>query len=174
MRVGLLSDTHVPEAEKAIPPEVVEAFRGVDLILHAGDIFVPAVLDELQRIAPVLAALGDDDYPSLFYDKRVQEKQVLTLEGQILWLTHYIPDSPEAGWWLSSQGQRWLSLEQIRDGVPDIVVFGHLHRPVMERIGGTLFINPGSPTFMNYGRGLGTVAILDIDSTEPEAHIVQL
>ena len=174
MRIGLLSDTHIPDAEKGLPPEVAEAFRGVDLILHAGDTFVSSVLDDLERIAPVLAALGDDDYPSLFYDKRVQEKHVLKLGGQTLWLTHYIPDSPPAGWWLSSQGQRWLSLEQIKDGVPDIVVFGHQHRPIMERIGGILFVNPGSPTFLNYNRGLGTVAILDIDSTEAEAHILQL
>ena len=94
MRVGLLSDTHVPEAEKALPSEVVEAFRGVDLILHAGDMLVPSVLDELERIAPVLAALGDDEYSSIFYDKRVKEKHVLKLGETTLWLMHYVPTFP--------------------------------------------------------------------------------
>ena len=61
MRIGLLSDTHIPETEKKLPPELIEAFQGVDLILHAGDIYVPSVLDDLQRIAPVLDARGGAD-----------------------------------------------------------------------------------------------------------------
>ncbi len=50
MIIGLLSDTHIPEAEKELPPELMEAFRGVDLILHAGDIYIPSVLDNLEYI----------------------------------------------------------------------------------------------------------------------------
>ena len=65
MRIGLISDTHIPHDAKAIPPQVKEVFRGVDLILHAGDIYLSSVLDELEEIAPVLAARGDDDSPSL-------------------------------------------------------------------------------------------------------------
>ena len=174
MRIGLLSDTHIPEAAQGLPPEVMEAFRGVDLILHAGDTFIPSVLDDLERIAPVLAALGDDDYTPIFYDERVKEKHVLKLGGKTLWLMHYIPESPMSAWWLSSQGQRWISLEQDKDGVPDIVVFGHEHRTVMEHVGDILFVNPGSPTFLNYLRGLGTVGILDTDSGEADVRILQL
>ncbi len=174
MRVGLLSDTHIPDAAKELPPKVIEAFRGVDLILHAGDTFVPSVLDDLERIAPVFVALGDDDYPSIFYDKRVKEKHVLKLGGKTLWLTHYITDSPISARWLSSHGQRWVSLEQDKDGLPDIVVFGHEHRTVMEYVGDILFVNPGSPTFLNYSRGLGTVGILDINSGEASVRILQL
>jgi len=47
MRIGLLSDTHIPEARSGLPPEVKKAFEGVDLILHAGDIYSLSVLDEL-------------------------------------------------------------------------------------------------------------------------------
>ena len=61
MRIGLISDTHIPDAAKALPPQVKEAFRDVDLIMHAGDLYEVSVLDELESIAPVLAALGDDD-----------------------------------------------------------------------------------------------------------------
>ena len=57
---------------------------------------------------------------------------------------------------------------------PDIVVFGHEHRTVVEDKGSTLFINPGSPTFLNYRRGLGTAGILTIDSSRPQVHILQL
>ena len=65
-------------------------------------------------------------------------------------------------------------MEKSKGGVPDIVVFGHEHHTVLENVGGILFVNPGSPTFLNYGRGLGTVGILDTDSGNPSVKIVQL
>ena len=165
MRVGLLSDTHIPLAEKELPPELMEAFRGVDLILHAGDIYTLSVLDELERIAPVLASRGDDDYGDTLTDKRVQWAHVLKLEGKTLRLIHERPSSP--AWWQNtdSSGQ---------DNKPDIIVFGHEHRTVVEHVDGTLLVNPGSPTFLHYLRGLGTVGILDIDSGEVDVHILRL
>ena len=170
MRIGLVSDTHIPEAEKKLPAELIEALRGVELILHAGDIYTPSVLDELERIAPVLAARGDDDYVATLADERVKQKQVLKLGGQTLWLIHdrrYYFMSP---WWLG----RISPGEQDEPDRPDIVVFGHEHRTVQEHVDGTLFVNPGSPTFLHYLRGLGTVAILDIDSGKPEVRILRL
>ncbi len=170
MRVGLLSDTHIPEVEKGLPPQLTEAFQGVDLILHAGDIYVASVLDNLERIAPVLAARGDDDYGDTLIDKRVKGKHVLELAGQTLYLTHERPYSPD--WWHS---QWWEStLSPGLNKKPDIVVFGHLHSTVVEHVDGILFVNPGSPTFLNYRRGPGTVGILDIDSGEPNVRILQL
>ena len=64
MRIGLISDTHIPEAGPDMPAQVYEAFRGVDLILHAGDMHIIDVLDWLEGIAPVLGARGNGDYPS--------------------------------------------------------------------------------------------------------------
>ena len=172
MRIGLISDTHIPEAEKILPPGLIEAFQGVDLILHAGDIYICSVLDDLERIAPVLAARGDDEWADTLMDKRVKDKHVLQLEGQTLWLIHERWDSFLPPDWLSSFWKRHLSSEQ--DSHPDIVVFGHEHRTVVEHIDGSLFINPGSPTFLNYIHGLGTVGILDIDSGEADVRILQL
>ncbi len=170
MRIGLLSDTHIPQAEKELPAELTAAFQGVELILHAGDIYIPSVLDTLECIAPVLAARGDDDYGDTLLDSRVKEKHILQLEGQTLWLIHERPYSHT--WWQSSWWQSRLSPEQ--NNRPDIVVFGHEHRTVVQDIDGTLFVNPGSPTFLHYRRGLGTVGILDINSGKTEAHILQL
>ena len=62
MRIGLLSDTHLPNERRTLWDEVRTAFQGVDLILHAGDIVHPMVLDWLQEIAPVLAAQGNNDF----------------------------------------------------------------------------------------------------------------
>ena len=169
MLVGLLSDTHIPEAEKALPAEVMEAFQGVELILHAGDIYVPSVLDDLERIAPVLAARGDDDYGDTLIDERVKDKHVLKLEEKTLWLVHERPYYLVSPWW-----QNRISSGQDKNESPDIVVFGHEHRTVMQHDDNILFISPGSPTFLNYLRGLGTIGILDIDSGEVDVRIVRL
>lgn len=169
MRLGLLSDTHIPDAAAELPPEMMEAFRGVDLILHAGDIYIPSVLDDLERIAPVLAARGDDDYLSTLTDERVKEKHVLKLEGQTLWLVHEKAYYFTSSWWKSR-----IASGQDRDDIPDIVVFGHEHRTVVQRLDDILYINSGSPTFLGYRRGLGTVGILNIDSGEADIQILQL
>jgi len=167
MRIGLLSDTHVPEAEKALPPEVMEAFQGVDLILHAGDIYIPSVLDDLERVAPVLAARGDDDYGSTLTDERVKEKHVLEFEGKTLWLVHQRPYYLMSPWWRDK-------VTSGNDNSPDIVVFGHEHRTDMQQIDGILFVSPGSPTFLHYLRGLGTIGILDISPDGAEPNILRL
>ena len=184
MEIGLISDTHIPDIEEKLPAEVAKAFGGVDLILHAGDIYIPAVLDDLEHIAPVLAAKGDDDYGYTLRDGRVKSKHVLKLEGQIVWLIHERPDpykyTSDRAFMASSLEKRlWLSLEAepYWSGEPDppsIVVFGHEHDTVVQQRRGVLFVNPGSPTFLNYRRGLGTVGILSIDSGPPKVQIVEL
>jgi len=172
MRIGLLSDTHIPEVEKELPPQVMEAFQGVDLILHAGDIYATSVLDGLERLAPVLAASGDDDYASTLADKRVKDKHILKLEGQTLWLVHMRPLYLTSGQWLgrNPSGQN----KQDWDDNPDIIVFGHEHRTVVQHTNGILYVNSGSPTFINYLRGLGTVGILELNSGKADVLIVQL
>ncbi|MEE8400298.1 MAG: metallophosphoesterase family protein [Desulfobacterales bacterium] len=169
MRIGLISDTHIPHVEKDIPPIVAEVFRDVDLILHAGDIYIPSVLDDLERIAPVLAATGDDDHdlPDTVADRRVKEIHTLELEGQMLLLVHVQPYNltPVAGQNEGSSGQH---------KIPDIVVSGHAHYPMVNRVDKTLYINPGSPTFVHYRRGLGSVGILDIDANGADARILDL
>jgi putative phosphoesterase len=171
MRIGLISDTHIPWERKALPPEIAEIFRGVDLILHAGDIYSHSVLDELGRIAPVLAALGDDDYVA--QDPRIKETHILGFEDITLWLTHErpytlrpSPHSPLLKEPISSEGN--LSRK------PDIIIFGHEHRPVVERVEGVLYVNSGSPTFLNYRRGPGTVALLELKSGLVQASIINL
>ena len=54
LRIGLISDTHIPEARPTLWPQVYDAFDGVDMIFHAGDIHELFVLDELEKIAPVV------------------------------------------------------------------------------------------------------------------------
>ena len=172
MRIGLVSDTHIPHHVEKLPPGILEeALRGVDLIMHGGDIYTVSVLDELQKIAPVIAALGDDDYGAVARDLRVKPKHVLKIGEQIIWLTHqraYVPRMT-ADWW---QARINPAMDEL--GKPDIVVFGHEHRTVDETIDGVHFVSPGSPTFLHYKLGLGTYGILDTNSGHASVNILDL
>jgi hypothetical protein len=164
MLIGLISDTHIPEIAKKLPTQVKDAFKGVDLILHAGDIFMDSVLEELAIIAPVLAARGDDDYP--IRDKRMDEVQNLTLDGLNVYVIH------------SSQ---YFARDLIQhpekhnlEKAPDVVVFGHTHRDIVQTVDKSLLVNPGSATFPYYQLRPGTVALLTIKAGKAEARIVPL
>lgn len=170
MRIGLITDTHIPWEVSRVPTEVFTIFQGVDLILHGGDIYSHSVLDDLERIAPVYAALGDDDYPG--DDKRIQERHILKLEGKTIYLTHEGPYNL-----LSSTGLPLWWRNKISPGNyvdPDIIIAGHEHRTIVEKFNGILYINSGSPTLLNYKKGLGTVGILELSSGEPRIEIIHL
>lgn len=171
--IGLISDTHIATADEKLPVQVKSAFDGVDLILHAGDIWVPSVLDQLEEIAPVKAAWGDDDIEAdLGGDERMMGERTLFLAGRTLWLSHI---KPPYGMIVPRENRfasRYIA-EKVADP-PDVVVFGHIHTPVIENYKGVLLVNPGSATWPEYLPTLGTVALLTIDSGGVEAHIVQL
>lgn len=172
MRIGLITDTHVPEVQKILPTEIAKVFDGVELILHAGDIYFPGVLDELEHIAPVLAAIGDDDYLVLG-DKRVKERHVLKLEGQTVWLIHELPYFYMSRLvWQDRKVANWAEPAPV--DAPNIIVFGHEHRAIVQSVENVLLVNSGSPTFLYYRHGLGTVGILNIEGGKAEASIIQL
>ena len=156
MRIGLISDTHIPDRTRELPSQLEQVFSGVDLILHGGDIYIPSVLEELELLAPVLAAEGDDEYPGMSKDSRVKKKHVLNIEGTTIWLMHKKP------WPLDS------------NELPDVIVFGHTHYAAVEKKGDVLLVNPGSPTFYNYKHQTGTVALLTVSSGKTEVDVVQL
>jgi putative phosphoesterase len=164
MRIGLISDTHIPDAATTLPPQVLEALSGVDLILHAGDLFEASVLDELELVAPVLAARGDDDF--WVQDQRVRDVQTLTVEGLELYVIH------SSHFWARELVE--CPEKHGLETAPDVVIFGHTHRDTVLSIGDSLLVNPGSPTFPQYQLRLGTVAILDINNGKARARIVQL
>ena len=166
MRVGLIADTHIPGNVKILPPHVREAFKGVDLILHAGDIYQPGVLDELERIAPVLAARGNGDggFPQ---DSRLKESYVLSIAGISLGIIHTLGDFP-----LPEQYGEMVERKFGRR--VDVAVFGDTHVPMVERYNGTLLVNPGSPALPRNLYQLGTVGLLEIKAGTARARIVQL
>jgi uncharacterized protein len=153
MLVGVISDTH-----GFYDPDITGIFSGVGHILHAGDIGQGAVLSELEQIAPVTAVLGNTD--SLI---PCNLTEVVSLVGR-KFLVHHIVDVryPEEA----------LRLRIAREQ-PEVVVFGHTHRPFHETRGSILYLNPGyagKPRF-NQPR---SVALLDLDDRGISARFVPL
>ncbi len=169
MLIGLISDTHIPDNAKELPQQLKQVFHGVDLILHAGDIYVPSVLDELECIAPVLAAEGDDDYGEVLRDKRLKREHILTIEGVTIWLLHQYEIQSWHGH-KNFEVKSWNRPEKH----PEVMVFGHTHEATLRNGRDALEVNPGSPTFPHYRCELGTVALLTVSSGKAEAQIIQL
>lgn len=181
MRIGVISDTHTPGAAKEPPEEVLRAFEGVDLILHAGDIYIPSCLDWLEQISPVIAVeLGAQAHFS--EDSRVEEKRVFDLEGYTIGMVHDLIIPGMGGEVMAGSIDREFSADKnIPEAVKhvfgadvDIIVFGHTHHAMVEKHQGILFVNPGSPSLPRQSRRLGQVAILELLQEGPEAKIVDL
>jgi len=165
MRIGILSDTHLPGERRVLWDEVRTAFAGADLILHGGDIVAPMVLDWLEEIAPVLAAQGNNDLG--WTDPRMSPAQILDLCGWRLAMVHDM--EPE------DRSIAELRKVHLRDEQADIWVTGHTHFERLDYRDSVLQVNPGSPTYPHLtSTRLGTVAILDLEAGRLEAKIVQL
>jgi hypothetical protein len=160
LRVGVISDTHIPSRAPAVPPRVFEVFEGIHLILHAGDVSVRAALDELATMAPVHAVAGNVDDPSLQAGLPAQLR--LDLDGIPVGMIH------DSG---ASTGRR----ERMRRRFPGcrVVVYGHSHLPVVEDREGLMLLNPGSACDPRRAK-IPTVAILEIAGGEVSARLVSL
>ncbi len=177
LRLGLLSDTHLPESRSELWPHVFEAFDGVDHILHGGDVHDFALLDELERIAPVFCARGNGDdgeggrvrQPD---DPRARHAWTLEFEQVTVGLTHFIPVEPSN----SPRLQLAHFLERFfPEKRPDVIVSGDSHKAIVKEIDGILCVNPGSPTYPHhYDTQLGTVGFLDIDGARADASLFRL
>ena len=121
MRIGVISDTH-----GLLRPQAVAALKGVELIIHAGDIGEPGILEALERIAPVQAVRGNTDRGE--WARKLPLTQVVEVGEVQLYVLHEIFT---------------LDLEPQAAGFAG-VLFGHSHRPHLERKNGILYLNPGS------------------------------
>lgn len=146
MIIGVLSDTHIPSKAKALPNPIIQAFKEVDHIIHAGDIGGIEVLDELRALAPVTAVCGNVDPVEI--RAILQDKEIITLEGYRIGIVH-------------GHGKVGKTLDRamkcFENDHVDCIVFGHSHSPFCEEINQVILFNPGSPTdrrkneFYSYG-----------------------
>lgn len=144
MKIGVISDTH-----DYLDPKVPALFTGVDHVLHAGDVGLPWLLLQLENIAPVTAVLGNTD-AGLSY----KETEIVSLAGR-KFLIHHIFDINVP----ADAIQRRIIREN-----PDVVIFGHTHKPFSQVIGKTLYFNPGYAGKSRFGLPR-TVAILHCDAS---------
>lgn len=121
MRIGLISDTH-----GLLRPEAVAALKGVDRILHAGDIGTPEILAELERLAPVTAVRGNNDKGP--WASGIAETEVITVGSAHVFMIHDVKE---------------LDLDPAAAGFAAVIA-GHSHKPLVEDRNGVLFVNPGS------------------------------
>lgn len=135
MKIGVISDTHIPTRAGSLPEAVFQYFKGVDLILHAGDIEDIMVIYDLEEIAPVKAVLGNMDPYEL--SEELPSKRIIKVGGINIGLIHG---------WGDPKGLPKRVLEAFAGDNVRCIVFGHSHQPFNEEVQGILLFNPGSPT----------------------------
>jgi len=153
VKIGVISDTH-----GYLDPRVEGLFQGVDHILHAGDIGYASIILELEFIAPVTAVVGNNDADLTF-----KETESLELGGKKV-LVHHIVNPRE----LSDK-----VANRIRRERPDLVVFGHTHKPFSEKINEVMFFIPGYAGKPKFGAER-SVAILEIDEKGIQPRFIRL
>ena len=151
MKVGVVSDTH-----GLLRPEVAPALRGVEQILHLGDVGDFSILKALEKIAPVHAVRGNVDRSGAC--SRLPETDVLLLEGHYIYMLHNIDTLH-----LDPAAAKFAA-----------VLYGHSHKPVVRRQKGVLYFNPGSCGPRRFHLPV-TVGLLTIEAgSPPEARLVHL
>ncbi|HEU4686678.1 MAG TPA: metallophosphoesterase family protein [Nitrospira sp.] len=156
LRIGVIADTH-----GLFDPAIYRHFRGVDRIIHAGDIGHRSVIARLARIAPVIAVSGNVD------DRKVTRcgpETVVELAGTRVAVRHIIYERGK----IRKDAAAFLA--RVR---ADICIFGHTHQPKIARVGDVLLLNPGSagPKRFSLPRG---IALLSLGKTSCRARLIRL
>ena len=134
MLIGIISDTHMPRGARRLPDACVERLRGVDLILHAGDVMTAEALRGMESIGPPLLAVhGNVDSAEL--RARLPAQRIVDAGDARIAMVH------DAG---PARGR--LARLRVRFPEADAAVFGHSHLPLHEEAAGFQIFNPGSPT----------------------------
>ena len=182
-KIGVISDTHSAGSGRDLPIKILEALRGVDIILHCGDLECLGVLDYLEEIAPLLAVRGYED-PIEDGERLALTTRVVKVEGVSIGMIHDIQwPGPHVGTGANGDvlefpdgSARDLLAKKFQQPV-DVVLFGDTHEEMICIRDGILLVNPGSPTYPGRTHrpgSLGTVGILDIQGSTTQVRLVQL
>lgn len=167
MRIGVISDTHLPSIIRRVDelgPQTSEFLASVDLILHAGDVTAPSVLEWCEQFAPVKVARGNND---LFEHPQMADRHVFDVDGWRIGLVHEV--RPE------SRPMAELLAHGLDGEAVDILISGDTHVQRLEFREQVLFMNPGSPTLPHHKEvRLGTVGLLEVSTQKVRAEIVVL
>lgn len=160
MLIGAISDTHIPERASEIPENVFEIFKGVDMILHAGDLISLDIRDALNNIAPTTCVQGNMDR---YYGTKLPEREVLEVEGVKIGLNH--GEVYPRG---DTQQLRYIGLEM---GV-NVLITGHTHYAFINQVKDLLLLNPGSPTVPRLSDP--SVMLVEVDGGQVEAQLIKI
>lgn len=149
-RIGVISDTH-----GLLRPEAVEALRGSDVIVHAGDIGTAAILETLRELAPVKAVRGNVDREP--WARGLPRTQTFEIHRVGVYVIHDLGE---------------LDLAPETAGFP-LVVSGHTHQPAIHERNGVLFLNPGSAGPRRFRLPV-SMALVDVQGTSVEAELITL
>lgn len=165
--IGVLSDTHIPDRAKALKPWIIPLFRlhKVDAILHGGDVCIPEVIMELEKVAPVYAVRGNRDIWRLRHLPRTQTLKVGDVKiglahGHGHWWNYLLDKVYTLSFGLNTD----RNLHYVVRDFPDaqIVVYGHTHMPVNQWVEGKLCFNPGAACCWFKKAPFPTVGIIHI------------
>jgi len=161
MKIGVISDTHLPDSGSELPKNLIEELKKVDLIIHAGDLSEIRLYDHLKSLNNVKAVAGNMD--SFALREKLNEKITFNVKDKTISIIH------------GHQFRGKNMLQGLNYNFPesDIIIFGHTHRPFNEKLGGKIFFNPGSPTDKRLEKDY-TFGIIDIgDEINSEIKILE-
>lgn len=147
--IGVISDTH-----GLLRREAVAALDGCDLILHAGDVGAPGILDDLRAVAPLRVVRGNVDGGQL---RSLPLTEAVEVEGHLIYMIHILED---------------LDLDPVAAGVA-LLVHGHTHRPRIDRHAGVPVLNPGSAGPRRFDLPV-TVARVGVDAEGLHPRLIEL
>src|SRR3989338_384550 len=136
MKIGVISDTHIPDRAIEIPQKILEDFKNVDMIIHSGDLVELSVLDKLKSACKEVKAVWGNMDPNEVR-KEIPEKEIIAVANYKIGVMH--------GYGNPANLIQIMSKE-FKDSGVNIIVFGHSHSPLNNTKAGILFFNPGSPT----------------------------
>ena len=136
MKIGVIADTHIPDRAKDIPQKILKDFKGVDMIIHAGDLVDLSVLDKLKTVCKDTKAVWGNMDP---YDvrKKLPVKEIIEIANYKIGVIH--------GYGHPNKLVD-LMTEIFKNDNVNLVIFGHSHSALNEKRGNILYFNPGSPT----------------------------
>jgi len=136
--IGLVSDTHLPRFGRALPRALVAGLRAANVagILHLGDMTDPIAVDLFEALAPFDAVAGNNDPVSVW--ERYGRAKIVTVEDVRIGMVH-----GDVGRGRTAHDN---AIATFADSPVDVVLYGHSHRPIVDRRPGRLIANPGSPT----------------------------
>jgi len=178
--LGVLADTHIPDRASQLNPQVIKRFReaGVAAILHAGDVSVPRVLEELEQVAPVYAVRGNRD---IFYLRNLPLQIQLKFEGISIGMAHghgtfsrYMIDKVHQRVYGRLVERYYKRMLQTFPDM-DVIVFGHLHEPCNIHLEGKLLFNPGSTSYPYPWGDPAAFGLLHLEpGKEPQGEIIEI